>query len=111
LFRLSLVILGSYLPPRRGAATAPPRRRGLGPQPVVLKRYNLRKSFRANLCDNPSGDNLVSVVSGHATMPPATDAGSGTESADTIVGLPQKFDQLAEMVRSLTVEVWDVKQQ
>jgi hypothetical protein len=44
-------------------------------------------------------------------MPPATDAGSGTESADTIVGLPQKFDQLAEMVRSLTVEVWDVKQQ
>jgi hypothetical protein len=44
-------------------------------------------------------------------MPPATGAGSGKDSANSIAGLSQKFDQLAELVRSLTVEVQDVKQQ
>jgi hypothetical protein len=40
--------------------TAPPRRRGPGPQPVVSFKYNLRLSVRSYLHSLAAGDNLVS---------------------------------------------------
>jgi hypothetical protein len=49
---LSLYIpLGCYLPRRRGAITAPPHCRGLGPQPIIVSMYQLRSNVHPYLSD------------------------------------------------------------
>jgi hypothetical protein len=88
---------------------APLCRRGLGPRPVTISKYKLRTSVQPYLSDALARDILVSTSSGWATMPPATDVGSGKETTTDEVVL--RLDCLEELVRTVTNDLHDIKAQ
>jgi hypothetical protein len=101
--------LGSYLPRRRDAMTAPPRRRDLGPRPIIVSKYNFHRGIQFYLSDSPTYDNMVSVSPSSSTMAPPGGSSLGKELVPTADDITVRLDRLEELVHTVTSDLRDVK--
>jgi hypothetical protein len=87
--------------------TAPPRRRGPGPRPVVSFKYQLRsRGCPPPIASAPAGDNLVSVRHGRASAMSRTSvidngSGAGEEPTVTLQDLAHRLAAIEEIIRPL----------
>jgi hypothetical protein len=84
--------------------TAPPHR-------LTSFPYHLRRDIPTNIPVPPIRENLILVSPGSPTMSPPTGSGSGKETPRSSDDITTRLDRLEELIRVVTSDLCDVKQQ